>query len=411
MTDNRKEYLKKNREPLKLARFIHTADWQIGKPYLQIKDNEKRFKLKRERIDVISRIRNEAQRQAAQFILIAGDLFDSPTPSISSVTEVLEAIGEIGIPVLTIPGNHDHGALGTIWHSDDFKKYQKEMAPNLQLLLDREPIEIEHAVILPCPLLRNKDNTDPTLWLREVDWRKISSSKPRIVLAHGAVNDFKGCDYAFDDEAQSDANNLINLNSLPINEIDYVALGDWHNLKQVNDKTWYPGTPEPDRFNQGEKNQRGQILQIDVSRTSRPKVKTIPTGRIKWHNICFRFNNDEDLSRLARQIEELTAGRIARDLLRIEISGRLSLSGHKRYQSLKEDLENKLLRLRIKGECHQAPESNELEELTRNIENPLISQVASQLQERLIKEEDKDSEQASITRVALCELYRFAVKG
>ena len=394
-----------------MARFIHTADWQIGKPYLQIKDDEKRFKLKKERIDVISRIRNAAQLQAAQFILIAGDLFDSPTPSISAVTEVLEAIGGIDMPVLMIPGNHDHGALGTIWHSDNFKKYQKDMAPNLQLLLDSAPIEIEHAVIFPCPLLRNKDNADPTLWLREVDWSKISSLKPRIVLAHGGINDFRGRDYAFDDEAQSDANNLIDLNSLPIDEIDYVALGDWHNLKQVNEKAWYSGTPEPDRFNQGENNQRGQVLQIDVSRKGHPQVRPIPTGRIQWHNISFRFNGDEDLNRLERRVEELTAGRISRDLLRIEISGRLSLSGHKRYQSFKEDLENKLLRLRIKGECHQAPEADELEELTRNIENPLIAQVASQLQERLNSEGVKDSEEASIIRIALCELYRFAVEG
>ena len=80
-----------------MARFIHTADWQIGKPYLQIKDEEKRFKLKRERIDVIKRIRNAAKEEEAQFILIAGDLFDSPTPSISAITEILKAIGEIDI--------------------------------------------------------------------------------------------------------------------------------------------------------------------------------------------------------------------------------------------------------------------------------------------------------------------------
>ena len=47
-----------------------------------------------------------------------------------------------------IPGNHDHGALGTIWHADDFKKYQKQMAPNLMLLLESQPVEIENAVVL-----------------------------------------------------------------------------------------------------------------------------------------------------------------------------------------------------------------------------------------------------------------------
>ena len=394
-----------------MARFIHTADWQIGKPFLQIKDEQKRFKLRQERLNAIGRIREVARMQESQFVLIAGDLFDSPTPSSSVVTEVLEVIGEMNVPVLVIPGNHDHGALGTVWHTDDFNKYQKQMAPNLLLLLDSEPVEIKDAVILPCPLLRNKDNTDPTLWLRNFDWGTISSTKPRIVLAHGGVHEFGGRDYSFDDEAQSGANNLINLNQLPIDEIDYIALGDWHNLKQVSKKAWYPGTPEPDRFDQGENNQRGQVLQIDVSRSQQPEVKSIPTGRIQWHNISFRFNSDTDLDRFERQIEDLTAGRVSRDLLRVEISGGLSLSGHHRYELLKADLENKLLRLRIKGECHQAPEAGELEKLTRNIEDPLIAQVASRLQERLNREEDQDSEQASITRVALCELYRFAVKG
>ena len=73
---------------------------------------------------------------------------------------------------------------------------------------------------------------------------------------------------------------------------------------------------------------------------------------------------------------------------------------------MKLDLENKLLRLRIKGECHQVPEAEELEKLTGNIEDPLIAQVAGKLKDRLNIEEP-DSEQAAIARLALCELYRF----
>ena len=392
---------------LKLVRFIHTADWQIGKPYRRVKDEQKRFKLRQERLNAISRIREAAQMNGSKFVLIAGDLFDSPTPSSSSVTEVLEIIGEINVPVIVIPGNHDHGALGTVWHTDNFKKYQKQMAPNLSLLLESDPFEIEDAVILPCPLVRNKDNTDPTLWLRNFNWNTISISKPRIVLAHGSVREFGGQNYNLDEETPSRANNLVNLDQLPIDEIDYIALGDWHNLKQVSKNAWYSGTPEPDRFDQGENNNRGQVLQVDVSRLQKPEVKSIATGRIKWHNLNFRFNSDKDLDRFERQVEDLTAGRVSRDLLRVEISGSLSLSGYSRFELLKADLENKLLRLRIKGECHKVPKSDELEKLTSGIQDPLIAQVAGKLKERLNREEDLDSEQASITRLALCELYRF----
>ena len=154
-----------------------------------------------------------------------------------------------------------------------------------------------------------------------------------------------------------------------------------------------------------------QVLQIDVARHQKPEVKSIATGRIKWHNLNFRFNGDKDLDRFERQIEDLTAGRVSRDLLRVEISGSLSLSGYSRFESLKADLENKLLRLRIKGECHRVPEAEELEKLTRNSDNPLIAQVAIKLKDKLKREEEEGSEEASITRVALCELYRFTFES
>ena len=106
-------------------------------------------------------------------------------------------------------------------------------------------------------------------------------------------------------------------------------------------------------------------------------------------------------------MDELTAGRVARDLLRVEVSGSLSLAGHRRYDQIVGDLENRLLRLRLKGECQQAPEATELEQLTGRMEDPLIARVAEQLQGRLQREDDPDSEQAALARTALCELFRF----
>ena len=125
--------------------------------------------------------------------------------------------------------------------------------------------------------------------------------------------------------------------------------------------------------------------------------------------MCIRdsFNSDEDLDRFERQVEELTSGRVARDLLRVEVSGSLSLAGHRRYDQLMTDLESRLLRLRLKGECQQAPEESELEHLTGRMEAPLIARVAEQLQGRLQRDDDPDSEQAALTRTALCELFRF----
>ena len=57
-----------------MTRFIHTADWQIGKPYRQIADEQKRFKLQQERLNAIGRIRDASRIQDAAFVVVAGDL-------------------------------------------------------------------------------------------------------------------------------------------------------------------------------------------------------------------------------------------------------------------------------------------------------------------------------------------------
>jgi DNA repair exonuclease SbcCD nuclease subunit len=390
-----------------MLRLIHTADWQIGKPYGTVADDQKRFRLQQERLAAIGRIRDAVRQQQAELVLVAGDLFDSPTPATTAVLEVLERIGEMEVPVLVIPGNHDHGAPGTVWHRDDFQRHQRQLAPNLQLLLERQPLLLEQAVVLPCPLLRNQDSSDPCQWLQNLDWKGLPAELPRIVLAHGGVHGFGARDYDRDEEAQAGANNLIDLAALPAAQLDYIALGDWHNLKQVSAQAWYPGTPEPDRFDQGEDNQRGQVLLAELERGIAPTITPLPTGRVCWHNISFRFSGDGDLDRFERQLEELTAGRVARDLLRLEVSGSLSLAGHRRYQQLIDDLEHRLLRLRIKGDCQQAPEAGELEQLIARSDDPLIAQVAQQLQHRLSRESDPDSEDAARIRTALCELFHF----
>lgn len=394
-----------------MIRFLHTADWQIGKPFGTVADEQKRFRLQQERIAAVGRIRDQVRLHQAQLVLVAGDLFDSPTPAATAVLEVLEAIGEMEVPVLVIPGNHDHGAAGTVWHRDDFLRQQHQFAPNLQLLLQRQPLLLEQAVLLPCPLLRNQDSTDPTEWLQGLDWNQLPDDRPRIVLAHGGVHGFGGRDYEADEEAQAGANNLIDLDALPADQIDYIALGDWHNLKQVSPSAWYPGTPEPDRFDQGEDNQRGQVLLVELQRGTAPAVSPQATGRYRWHNLAFRFSGDADLDRFERQLEELTAGRVSRDLLRLQVSGSLSLAGHRRYQQLLDDLQNRLLRLRLKGECQQAPEAEELEQLTARSEDPLIARVARQLQHRLSRESDPGSEEAAQIRTALCELFHYATNS
>jgi len=75
-------------------KFIHTADWQIGKPFAGIGDAHKRSLVQQERIDGVKRIGRVAQESGAAFVLVANDLFDSPNADRATVFAACSAIGQ-----------------------------------------------------------------------------------------------------------------------------------------------------------------------------------------------------------------------------------------------------------------------------------------------------------------------------
>ena len=70
--------------------FLHSADWQIGKPYARVQDPDKRARLRQVRIEAIARIGAQIAPTKASLLLVAGDLFDSHTPSSSDVSAVCQ---------------------------------------------------------------------------------------------------------------------------------------------------------------------------------------------------------------------------------------------------------------------------------------------------------------------------------
>ncbi len=89
---------------------------KLGKPFASIRDDSKRHRVQRERLHVLQRIAALAGETEASFVLVAGDLFDSSHATKATVSAACAGIGRIGVPVFVIPGNHDHGGPGSIWH-------------------------------------------------------------------------------------------------------------------------------------------------------------------------------------------------------------------------------------------------------------------------------------------------------
>jgi DNA repair exonuclease SbcCD nuclease subunit len=383
-----------------MPKFIHTADWQIGKPFARVADAGKLARLRHERIEAITRIGAVVRDKEAAFVLVAGDLFDSTTPEKSTVSAACAAIGSIGVPVLAIPGNHDHAGPGSIWEQEFFKREQQTLAPNFRLLATPEPVEVCGVVILPCPLLRKQETGDTTAWLRnEAAWTAAAVDMPRVLLAHGSVQGFSSVS---DGEESSGQPNLIDLSTLTSATFDYIALGDWHGTKQVSPNAWYSGTPELDRFLKGEKHNPGNVLCVDlVARGQVPTVTMVRTAHFGWHDETFLLVDDDSLTHLEQRLVDVLGPRAQEDLLRLVVEGPLGLAGDNRLKQIIESLEARLLRLKLENNVQVIPSEEELAQLTGRAGDPLISAVSA----RLVEQQNQGGESAAVARRALRELY------
>jgi exonuclease SbcD len=86
------------------VKFLHTADWHVGKTL------KGRDRLEEQRA-VLGEIVRIAEEQQVDAVLIAGDLYDSVAPSAQAQQRVVQTLLRLrqgGAEVIAIAGNHDH---------------------------------------------------------------------------------------------------------------------------------------------------------------------------------------------------------------------------------------------------------------------------------------------------------------
>jgi DNA repair exonuclease SbcCD nuclease subunit len=384
-----------------MPRFLHTADWPLGKPFSRIPEtDQRRARVQLARFEVLDRLRALIAERQLEFVLVAGDLFDTPTVSRATLAAACERIGKLGVPVLVIPGNHDPGGPGSVWLQPAFHEERSRRAPNLQFLGQPEPVILPSALVFPCPLGRRHEAEDPTLWLQDGLPASLTQSPlPRIVLAHGSVQGF-GNDA--DEEESVVAANRIALERLPAGTFDYVALGDWHGTKQVSPCAWYSGTPEPDRFPKGSDHAQGQVLIVELDGHGLPpRVEPVPTAQLHWHRLTRSLQGAADLDGLESDVESLTRGSAGRDLLDLELSGALGLGDRARLEGLLDRWEAACLRVKRDLRLTLQPTGEELASLASRPGDPLLSTVAHQL----LGELHSGGESAEVARHALQQLH------
>lgn len=302
-------------------RFIHTSDWQLGMTR-HFLDTEAQATFNQARTDAIRTIGRIATEEDAEFVVVAGDVFESNRVNPRTVTRALEAMGSILVPVYLLPGNHDSLDAASVFRSRTFTGAKPS---NVTVLDDSRPIEVRPGIeVVGAPWMSRRPLSD----LAGAASRSLDPQPglTRILVAHGQVDDI----IPFDNPAVirlADAEAAVE-----DGRVTYIALGDRHSTTEVGqtERIWYAGSPEPTDYDETES---GNVLLVDIG-DGKCTVTAKRTGT--WHFVPQRFEltGDADLDTLEDWLDQQESK--DRSIVKLTLVGTLSLSQYARLQELLE---------------------------------------------------------------------------
>ena len=235
-------------------RFLHTADWQLGMTR-RFLDSDAQARYSAARRDAVAALGALARETGAEFVVVAGDVFDANQLAPKVVSQSLEAMREIEVPVYLLPGNHDPLDALSVYTSALFAKE----CPDNVIVLDRPGVSEPGpgVQIVAAPWRSKRPTADLTA---DVLTDLPADGTARILLAHGAV-----------DLLDPDPNNPAQIrmagltDALSRSVLHYVALGDKHSRTAVGDsgRVWYSGSPEVTNYDHREADS-GHVLVVDI---------------------------------------------------------------------------------------------------------------------------------------------------
>lgn len=300
-------------------RFIHSSDLHLGKRFGQF-SGDLPAKLREARHATIGRLAEHARAQGASTILLAGDTFDTETPAPEVRRQALvEMHHHVPIRWVILPGNHDSLQAAQLWST-----LRAEAPENVTLAVEVTPLDLAPGVmLLPAPCTTRRPGRDLSEWM---DGAATGEGTVRIGLAHGAVRSFSEDGNRLDVIAPDRARRA---------GLSYLALGDWHGGVEIDPRTRYSGTPEPDRFKH---DRPGEALLVSIDGASAlPGVIPFETGSFSWRTLALDLlDSDDAVVRMEMLLPEPRLRR--RALVRLVAGGRARLEARTALASTIENV-------------------------------------------------------------------------
>ena len=376
-------------------RFIHTGDWQLGMTrHFLNGDAQPRYSAARR--DAVSALGALAAETGAEFVVVAGDVFEHNQLAPCVVSQSLEAMRSIGIPIYLLPGNHDPLDASSVYTSALFTAER----PDNVTVLDRSGVhDVRPGLQIVAAPWRSKAPTADLV--ADVLDGVAADGVTRILVAHGGVD-------ALDpDSADPSVIRLQRVHdALASAAVHYVALGDKHSRTRVGDigRIWYSGSPEVTNYEDVE-HDPGHVLVVDIDEDDPARAVTVTAHRVGlWRFVTLRRSVDSgrDVTDLDINLDLLPDK--DRTVVRLALTGSLSVTDRAALDACLDRYSRVFASLRIwerRSDIAVVPEDGEFADLG------IGGFAAAAVEELVATARSADGEAAADAQAALGLLLRL----
>jgi len=303
-------------------RFIHTSDLHLDSPFKGLSSWNKDLaaRLKDAAFESFRRIIDICIEQQADFLIIAGDIFESDNKSLTAqlkFTAELKRLSDRGISSYIVCGNHDpvKSWLDVIRLPENAYRFGASEVEHFTYKKDSRAVADIYGISYGDKAV--KENLALKYRL------KGNSGRFSVAVLHGTV----GLAGPHENYAP------FKVSDVKSRGFDYWALGHIHKRMVINEKDpviLYPGNPQGRDF--GETGAKGCTL-VEVDRNNRITTSFIPVQLIRFEEVAIALGEEDRTDSLADKIQKARQNIEDNDdnvscVLRINITGRTPLHSY-----------------------------------------------------------------------------------
>lgn len=295
-------------------RFVHTSDLHLGRKLSQMS-------LESDAEHVLNQLAELVERSGAKALVVAGDVYESPSPAEYAVRQwdrFITRMAQSHVPVLVVSGNHDSGARLSVG-ADIIAISGVHIAGELRGEL--RPVTIEGVNFWLIPFVRPVDvrawaisqeldagsvvnyETAMRLVLDHVRSLPEFAEHPNVCVAHQFVTN-AGVAPDRSDSEQLSLGTLDNIDARVFDGFDYVALGHVHGPQRVRrDEIRYAGSPLKLSASEVDQNKSFVVVGIKTEDgATRVKFRLVPVEPLRDFRV--EHGSVEELVRRGKQEDE-----------------------------------------------------------------------------------------------------------